>query len=89
MKQLSGRVAVVTGAASGIGRAIAMRFAHEGMQVALADVEKEPLERVTNELKAAGHPVAGFPCDVSRWESVARRETRSGRTTSTPDTASV
>ena len=44
MDGFEGKVAVVTGAASGIGRALAERFAREGMRVVLADVEREPLE---------------------------------------------
>jgi NAD(P)-dependent dehydrogenase (short-subunit alcohol dehydrogenase family) len=44
MEQFEGRVAVVTGAASGIGKALAERFAAEGMKVVLADVEPEPLD---------------------------------------------
>jgi NAD(P)-dependent dehydrogenase (short-subunit alcohol dehydrogenase family) len=44
MRQLTGRVAVVTGAASGIGRALAGRFAAEGMRCVLADIEEAALE---------------------------------------------
>ncbi len=47
MQTLNGRVAVVTGAASGIGLAMARRFAEEGMKVVLADVEEGALERAT------------------------------------------
>jgi NAD(P)-dependent dehydrogenase (short-subunit alcohol dehydrogenase family) len=71
VKQLSERVAVVTGAASGIGNAMARRFAEEGMKVVLSDVEKEPLERAASELAAEGFPAVGVPCDVRSWESVA------------------
>ncbi|HEY7198607.1 MAG TPA: SDR family NAD(P)-dependent oxidoreductase [Candidatus Dormibacteraeota bacterium] len=70
MRDLAGRVAVVTGAASGMGRAFAERFAAEGMRVVLADVEAEPLERAVAELGGAGGDVIGVPCDVSRLESV-------------------
>lgn len=76
MKELSGKVAVVTGAASGIGRAMAERFAAEGMKVVLADVEKSALARAEAEMKAAGSSVMAVPTDVSRpgdVEALARR----------------
>ncbi len=65
MRQLSGRVAVVTGAASGIGRALAARFAAEGMRCVLADVEEEALERAVQELRRSGAAAAGVRTDVS------------------------
>jgi NAD(P)-dependent dehydrogenase (short-subunit alcohol dehydrogenase family) len=52
VEQLEGRVAVVTGGASGIGRALAARFVAEGMRVAIADVEAGPLEATAAELGA-------------------------------------
>ncbi len=77
MKELNGRVAVVTGAASGIGRALASRFVAEGMSVVLADVEQEPLDRAVRELQDAGGKdaggrdrVLGVQTDVSRLEQV-------------------
>jgi len=69
MQELSGRVAVVTGAASGIGRALAQRFVEEGMKVALADVETEALERARRELSQAGEVIA-VPTDVAQADSV-------------------
>ena len=71
MKELSGRVAVVTGAANGIGLAIARRFGEEGMRVVLADVEDAALERAARELAAAGIDAAPVRCDVRRWDSVS------------------
>ena len=70
MDELSGRVAVVTGAASGIGLAMARRFAAEGMRVVLSDVEQGPLEQAGAELRGQGHDVRGVVADVSRWEDV-------------------
>jgi NAD(P)-dependent dehydrogenase (short-subunit alcohol dehydrogenase family) len=69
MQELSGRVAVVTGAASGIGRALAQRFVEEGMQVALADVEAEALERARKELSESGEVIA-VTTDVSQADAV-------------------
>lgn len=54
MKDLAGRVAVVTGAASGMGLAFATRFAEEGMEVVLADIESEPLAMAEAAVRAKG-----------------------------------
>ncbi len=64
------RVAVVTGAASGIGLAMATRFAAEGMKVVLADVEERALDHATNVLSDQGADVVGVRTDVSSAESV-------------------
>jgi NAD(P)-dependent dehydrogenase (short-subunit alcohol dehydrogenase family) len=70
MRDLKGKVAVVTGAASGIGRAMAERFAREGMKVVLADVEKKALEETVGAIAKSGTEAWGVVTDVSRREDV-------------------
>ena len=65
MRELQDRVAVVTGGASGIGRALARRLAADGMRLVLADVEPGPLEVVVAELAAGGAQVVGVRADVA------------------------
>jgi NAD(P)-dependent dehydrogenase (short-subunit alcohol dehydrogenase family) len=71
MKSLVGKVAVVTGGAGGIGRAMGERFAREGMRVMLADVQAEPLEATVAECRAAGLDITGHVTDVTNYASVA------------------
>jgi NAD(P)-dependent dehydrogenase (short-subunit alcohol dehydrogenase family) len=70
LREFSGKAAVVTGAASGMGRAFAQRFAEEGMRVVLADVEREPLDRAVSELRSSGFEAVGVPADVSQRPAV-------------------
>lgn len=70
MKTFEGRVAVVTGAASGIGRAYADRCARAGMKVVLADVEEGALAKAEAELRAGGTPVLAVKTDVSKPDQV-------------------
>ncbi len=70
MQDLPGKVAVITGAASGIGRAIAERFAREGMKVVLADIEQQALDNAVTELRRQEYDVLGVLTDVSKGESV-------------------
>jgi NAD(P)-dependent dehydrogenase (short-subunit alcohol dehydrogenase family) len=72
LRDFTGKVAVVTGAASGMGRAFTQRFAEEGMRVVLADVERVALDRAVAELRASGFEAVGVPTDVSSRESVVR-----------------
>ncbi len=64
MRDLEGKVAVVTGGASGIGRALADRFAAAGLKLVLADVEREALDRAVAELARGGAEAIGVPTDV-------------------------
>jgi NAD(P)-dependent dehydrogenase (short-subunit alcohol dehydrogenase family) len=70
MQEFEGRVAIVTGAASGIGLATATRLAQEGMRVVLADIERAPLEAAVAKLQGAGHEALGVPTDVSQWDDL-------------------
>ena len=70
MREFRDRVAVITGAASGMGRAFAERFASEGMKVVLADVEPAALDRAVGELRDQGHTVLGVRTDVMRLDDV-------------------
>jgi NAD(P)-dependent dehydrogenase (short-subunit alcohol dehydrogenase family) len=70
MKNLKGKVAVVTGAASGIGRAMAERFAREGMKVVLADVEEKPLGEARDAIDKGGAEAISMRTDVAKWAEV-------------------
>lgn len=70
MKEFKGNVAVITGGASGIGRALAERFAEEGMKIVIADVEQAALDRAESEMKADGAEVLAVRTDVSKVEDV-------------------
>ena len=70
MQTLEGRVAVVTGAASGIGLALAARFAAAGMKLVLADIEAAPLQRALAQLQAQGTQAIAVPVDVASEPSV-------------------
>jgi NAD(P)-dependent dehydrogenase (short-subunit alcohol dehydrogenase family) len=67
----TGQVALVTGAASGMGLATATAFAEAGAAVTLSDVNAEALDRVTESLSAAGHRVLAVACDVADEVQVA------------------
>lgn len=72
MQELAGRTALITGAASGLGRAMAMRFAGEGMRLVLADIEAGPLDEVRQALSVRGAEVVAEVVDVSRVQDVDR-----------------
>lgn len=76
MKDFSGRVAVVTGGASGIGLAFAERFGREGCRVMLADVEADALGRAVDRLRRQGVEAEGTVTDVSDYAAVQALEAR-------------
>lgn len=80
MHDFRGKVALITGAGSGIGRALADRFAHEGMKLVLVDIEESPLSLAANELRERGNSVHEVCADVSLIgdvEEVSRQAIRS------------
>ncbi len=71
MKDFNGKVAVVTGAASGIGQALVERCIAEGMQVVMADIEEEALTNSAAQFQSAGdNHILAVICDVSKREQV-------------------
>ncbi len=69
-RQLAGRVALVTGAASGIGRAIALRFAQEGAMISVVDINLDGAKNVVREIKALKGKAIAIKCDVSKEKQV-------------------
>jgi NAD(P)-dependent dehydrogenase (short-subunit alcohol dehydrogenase family) len=72
MKEFKAKVAVITGAASGIGRGLARRAAKEGMKIVLADIEKDSLNQIEEELKKSGTDVISVLLDVSKLEDIEK-----------------
>jgi len=66
----AGKIAIVTGAASGIGKATAVRFAAEGAHVFAADINVEGLAETQSEIAAAGGVCAAFTCDVTKQSDI-------------------
>lgn len=69
--RLAGKIAFITGGASGIGRASALLFAREGARVVVVDLNVEAGEQVVAEVRANGHEAAFQPCDVTNEQAVA------------------
>ena len=70
MERFRDRVAVVTGAAGGIGRALALALADEGMHVVVSDVEADAVEKVAEEVRSRGPRALGLVTDVSKRDAV-------------------
>lgn len=71
------KVAIVTGAAQGIGRAIARRLAHDGFAVAIADINEKALDEVKREIESLGAEALALAADLSKLEDVQKVITRS------------
>lgn len=67
---IGGKVAVVTGAGQGIGRAIALRLANDGADIAIVDVNDAKMQGVADEVRAAGRKATTFKADVTRRDDV-------------------
>jgi NAD(P)-dependent dehydrogenase (short-subunit alcohol dehydrogenase family) len=85
MQEFTGRTAVVTGAGSGIGRALAERFAAQGMRVVAADVEAGALEETATSVRDAGGEITTVPTDVSDGAAVDALADRAFATYGTVD----
>lgn len=72
MRRLEGKVAIVTGANSGVGAAISRLFAAEGASVVMAARRKEALDEVANQINQAGGRTLAVPCDISKPEDPDR-----------------
>jgi acetoin reductase-like protein len=70
MKRLEGKVAIVTGGAQGIGRAVSHRFAQEGARVAIADLQLDGAQKVADEIGAAGGQALAVAVDVANQAQV-------------------
>jgi len=70
MKDFNGKTAVITGGASGIGRAMGELFAQQGMNIVLADIEQAPLDQTVADLQARGYHCEGVLTDVSKADQV-------------------
>ncbi|MDA8279223.1 MAG: SDR family NAD(P)-dependent oxidoreductase [Actinomycetota bacterium] len=71
MDRFAGQVAVVTGGAGGIGRAIGVRLAAEGAMVAIVDLPSADADDVVAQIAAAGGEAWSLPADVTRWDQLS------------------
>jgi NAD(P)-dependent dehydrogenase (short-subunit alcohol dehydrogenase family) len=72
MKRLEEKVAIITGAASGMGKAMALLFATEGAKVVVSDINQSGVDAVTKEIEAAGGTALGIVANVGHEEEIQR-----------------
>ncbi|MDE0912257.1 MAG: SDR family NAD(P)-dependent oxidoreductase [bacterium] len=77
IQDLKGKTAVVTGGGSGIGKGMCRRFAHQGMNVVVADIEGEAAEKVAIALRTEGARAIALACDVSQRSDIESLATAS------------
>lgn len=70
MGKLDGKVAIVTGSGSGLGKQFARRLAHEGAKVAICDFVESKLNAAREELEREGAEVVAVRCDVTKYEDL-------------------
>ena len=68
--RLKDKVAIITGAAKGIGAATAVKFGKEGAKVAVCDIDMESIEKTVNEIKEMGGEAIGFKVDITKKEEI-------------------
>lgn len=81
MRRFAGRVAIVTGNASGIGLAMALRFGREGAGVGIVDRDPARVDDACRRVEAGGARVIALPCDVSRPAEVTSGTAPASRAT--------
>jgi len=84
MDRLKGKIAIITGAGSGMGKATAIKFAREGAKVIVADIAGDKAEAVAAEIKAAGGQAAACQADISKSEDCKKMVDTAVFTTTQP-----